>query len=325
MRKDPMGEHLELNSREVGILILNGTPNSRELAITWAKTLNGLGVSVEVPLLNEISHDWKELNFDQWKKWLDIANDALSQLMKKCSIVFIAGLDAASTIALRLAQIHGDEIDGLILVEPTLPNNHFQVRKIWKTVDQGLLLVDQPIVLLYSTKERINYSESAITISKNISSAFIREVILENSSNDLATILDESSVFINEVTNGIWLTNISSDDDSELVDAEFASIVAGLSLDQSSPSNYLDSLDNLDPEDHFEIPDPALEPIHDPAIRNSIIAMILGPIYALIAAFTGFDPFGIEPWPGILAFLGGLIYFFYQQQESHGDDDGAIL
>ena len=325
MRKNPLGEPLELIGREVGVLILDGTPNTRELAISWAKTLNGSGLSVVVPQLNEISHEWKELNFDRWREWLDISNDAFIQLKEKCSTVFIAGLDAASTIALRLAQIHGNEIDGLILVEPSLPDNHLRLRKIWKIVDQGLPMVDQPIILMYSTREEIDYSESAITISNNISSPLIREVILENSPNDFATIVSESSVFINEVTNGFWLVNISSNDDSELIDAEFASIVAGLSLDESSPSNYLDDLDRPDPEDHFENPDPILEPIRDPARRNAIIAMILGPMYALIAAFTGFDPFGVEPWPGILAFLGGLIYFFYRLQENHDDDDGAIL
>ena len=311
--------------REVGVLVLDGTLNSRELAITWAKTLHDSGLSVIVPMLNENSHEWKELNFDRWKEWLEISNDALIQLKGKCTTIFIAALDAASTIALRLAQIHGDEIDGLILVEPSLPDNHLRLRKIWKTVDQGLPIVDQPIIMMYSTRAEIEYSESAITITNNISSPFVREVILENSTGDFATIVKESSTFIDEVANGFWLTNISSNDDTELIDAEFASIIAGLSLDESSPSNFLDDLDRPDPEDHFEKPNPKLEPIHDPARRNAIIAMILGPTYALIAALTGFDPFGIEPWPGILAFLGGLIYFFYRLKENFDDDDGAIL
>lgn len=325
MRKNPPGEHLELIGREVGVLILDGTSNSRELAITWAQSLNSSGLSVIVPVLSEISHDWKDLNFNRWKEWLDISNEALTQLKEKCSTVFIAGLESASTIALRLAASHGDEIDGLILVEPSLPNNHLRLRKIWRTFDKGLPIVNQPIILLYSTRDEIDYSESAITISNYISSPLIREVILENSASDFATILEESTVFINEVTHGFWLTNAPYDDDAELIDSEFASIIAGLSLDESSPSNYLDDLDGPDPADHFEKPDPVLEPIRDPARRNAIIAMLLGPLYALTAAFTGFDPFGIEPWPGIIAFLGGLIYFFYRLQESQDDDDGAIL
>ena len=52
--------------------------------------------------------------------------------------------------------------------------------------------------------------------------------------------------------------------------------------------------------------------------------MILGPIYTLVAAITYFNPLGIEPWPGILAFIGGLGYFFYALKVTPTEDDGAI-
>lgn len=325
---NPLEEHMEFIGREVGVLILDGTPKSREMARALADALSDSGLSVVLPMLNEIPHEWHELNFERWKEWLEISNNSLLELKEKCGTVFIVGLDAASTIALRLAQIHGDGVDGLILLEPTLPGNHLRLRKIWKTVDHGLPLVDQPIIMLYSIRAELDYSENAITISNNISSPFIREVVLENSHNDISTIVEESSLFINEVTHGFWLTNNATDDDSELIEAEFASIVAGLSLDESTPYNFLDDLDRqmtIEDEEHFENPDPVLEPIRDPTRRNAIIAMILGPVYAIAAAITGFNPFGIEPWPGILAFIGGLLFFFYGLQDNFNDDDGAIL
>lgn len=317
---------MEFVGREVGVLILDGTPQSRVIAIALANALHDAGLNVVLPLLNETPYEWDELNFERWKKWLEISNKALSELKEKCGTVFVAGLNAASTIALRLAQIHGDGIDGLILVEPSLPDNHLRLRKIWKTVDQGLPLVDHPIIMMYSTRSELDYSENAITISNNISSPFIREVVLEDPQNDFPMIVEESSLFINEVTHGFWLTDIATDDDSDLIDAEFASIVAGLSLDESTPSNFLDDLDRqipIEDDEHFENPDPVLEPIQDPTRRNAIIAMILGPIYAIAAAITDFNPFGIEPWPGILAFIGGLLFFFYGLQDNFDDDDGV--
>lgn len=39
------------------------------------------------------------------------------------------------------------------------------------------------------------------------------------------------------------------DDDTELINAEFESMVAGLSLDQSSPRTYLDDLDEIEKEE----------------------------------------------------------------------------
>ena len=44
---------------------------------------------------------------------------------------------------------------------------------------------------------------------------------------------------------------INGDEESEreLIDAEFESMVAGLSLDESAPTTYLDELDAIDEED----------------------------------------------------------------------------
>jgi hypothetical protein len=39
------------------------------------------------------------------------------------------------------------------------------------------------------------------------------------------------------------------EDDTELINAEFESMVAGLSLDQSSPRTYLDELDEIEREE----------------------------------------------------------------------------
>ena len=49
-----------------------------------------------------------------------------------------------------------------------------------------------------------------------------------------------------------------SDDEMDLINSEFESMVAGLSLDESTPNTYLDDLDqasSLD-ENHFEQPNP---------------------------------------------------------------------
>ncbi len=50
-----------------------------------------------------------------------------------------------------------------------------------------------------------------------------------------------------------------SDDEMDLINSEFESMVAGLSLDQSTPNTYLDDLENastLD-ENHFQEPNPS--------------------------------------------------------------------
>jgi hypothetical protein len=48
----------------------------------------------------------------------------------------------------------------------------------------------------------------------------------------------------------------SDDDEMELINAEFESMVSGLNLDQSSPTTYLDDLDAIDAAGASEIYNP---------------------------------------------------------------------
>lgn len=50
-------------------------------------------------------------------------------------------------------------------------------------------------------------------------------------------------------------------DESDLINAEFESMVAGLSLDESAPTTYLDELDRREDENHFIAPIPPKKPI----------------------------------------------------------------
>jgi hypothetical protein len=48
------------------------------------------------------------------------------------------------------------------------------------------------------------------------------------------------------------------DDEMELINAEFESIVADLNLDQSSPRTYLDELDEIEKSENSEIYNPPI-------------------------------------------------------------------
>ena len=115
-------------------------------------------------------------------------------------------------------------------------------------------------------------------------------------------------------------------DDSELIDAEFESIVSTLSLDESTGSTYLDQLDAFDESERFVAPNPDLPKIKAKASRIAIIALLGGPLWVMVAAITGFDPFGVEPWPGLLATTGGLATLLYRWNLTREEgEDGAHL
>jgi len=120
--------------------------------------------------------------------------------------------------------------------------------------------------------------------------------------------------------------DLRNDDDSELVNAEFDSIVSTLSLDQSSPTTYLDQLDAIDDSERFVAPDPDLPRIKERANKIAVMALIVGPIWIIASAVIGFDPFGLEPWPGLLATTGGLATLLYRWNLTREEgEDGAHI
>jgi hypothetical protein len=120
--------------------------------------------------------------------------------------------------------------------------------------------------------------------------------------------------------------DLRNDDDSELVNAEFDSIVSTLSLDQSSPTTYLDQLDAIDDSERFVAPDPDLPRIKERANKIAVMALIVGPIWIVASAVLGFDPFGVEPWPGLVATTGGLATLLYRWNLTREEgEDGAHI
>ena len=120
--------------------------------------------------------------------------------------------------------------------------------------------------------------------------------------------------------------DLRNDDDSELVNAEFDSIVSTLALDQASPTTYLDQLEAIDHSERFVAPNPDLPRIKEQANKIAVMALIIGPIWIIASAVFGFDPFGVEPWPGLLATTGGLATLLYRWNLTREEgEDGAHI
>jgi pimeloyl-ACP methyl ester carboxylesterase len=322
----PIGQGLPIDGA-IGVLFLHPSHLSSDFTSAWTRAFVENGRHVQVPLLLATGENWGDLSDDIWRDWIREAESALSELKERCENVFVVGIASAGALALRLTQMHSEQIDGVILLEPSLPHEGRRLRKIWKVLEEEFYFIDQPLLLIFPSKESNPSHTDAEVISDAVTSSLIREMSLDDPFAELSLVMGEVDTFIGEVVHGFWHTDGS--DENDLIDAEFEAIVAGLSLDESSPANFLDDLDREEADEHFIEPNPVLAPIADRKRRNAIFAMIVGPVYAISAAIAGFNPFGIEPWPGLVAFLAGLAYFFYSLQEERpvdGDnDDGAIL
>tara|TARA_B110000503_G_C7168115_1_gene422906 strand:- start:1484 stop:2551 length:1068 start_codon:yes stop_codon:yes gene_type:complete len=209
-----------------------------------------------------------------------------------------------------------------------------QVRKLWRTVEHDLYLVDLPLMVAYSLNDHVVHPVCSETIIDNVYSNDIREIVFEKSFHNVALDYDaellneESLAFILDVVSGELRRgeSMSDSDERELIDAEFESIVSGLSLDESAPTTYLDELDarKFDPEG-FTPPNPKLEPA-DQISRFALLGIVGGSTYILFGALTGIDLLGMGPWPGVLGFIAGVTTYIWRSARPDSDfGDGVEL
>lgn len=103
-----------------GVLLLHGFTGSPSSMLPWAEHLHEAGCTVSVPRLPGHGTTWQELNATPWRDWYDEAERAFDDLRARCEAVFVAGLSMGGCLALRLAEERGDQVAGLLLVNPAV-------------------------------------------------------------------------------------------------------------------------------------------------------------------------------------------------------------
>jgi len=116
----PHAQPYEAVGGPTGVLLLHGFTGSPSSMRPWAERLHEIGMSVSLPRLPGHGTTWQDLNATPWSQWYDEAERCLSDLRRRCESVFVAGLSMGGCLALRLAEEHGDEVAGLVLVNPAV-------------------------------------------------------------------------------------------------------------------------------------------------------------------------------------------------------------
>jgi len=358
-------------SSRIGVLVLHGFLGSPLSVAPWAQGINSAGFTVSVPCLPGHGTNWRDLERTEWNDWYASAESAFLELKKTCDRVFIAGFSMGGALTLRLAQIRGSEIEGIILLNPSIGDDrkifslipvlkrflptvkngpsdcakpgapiHIyprtplkaldSLRQLWKRVVPDLYLVDIALMIAYSENDHTVNPKWSQVILDNVCSPTVRELIFERSFHnvshdyDSVELNEETVTFIHDVLSG-ELEAMGEVDETDLINAEFESIVSSLNLDQSTGSTFLDELDQRD-DQHFVAPNPKIEPT-DSLGKWAIAGALAGPIYLLLEYTTGFDLFGLGPWPGLAAFIAGIGTSIYKMSGREDDefDDGAIV
>jgi carboxylesterase len=60
------------------------------------------------------------MNLTTWEDWYAEVERNLRELLAKCDQVFVCGLSMGGSLTLRLAEQHGNEISGIVLVNPAV-------------------------------------------------------------------------------------------------------------------------------------------------------------------------------------------------------------
>ena len=104
--------------RAIGVLLVHGFTGSPASMKPWAQALAEQGYAVEVPLLPGHGTRWQDLNQVSWTQWYDEASAAFDRLREECDAVVVAGMSMGGSVALRLAEERGDQVSGIVLVNP---------------------------------------------------------------------------------------------------------------------------------------------------------------------------------------------------------------
>jgi carboxylesterase len=116
----PGAEPFDLPGGPVGVLLCHGFTGTPQSMRAWGTHLSAEGFTVRCPLLPGHGTRWQDANASTEDDWYRELSTALDDLRTRCTAVVVAGLSMGGTLALRLAELRPDDVDALVLVNPSL-------------------------------------------------------------------------------------------------------------------------------------------------------------------------------------------------------------
>jgi len=116
----PGAEPFQHDGGPVGVLLCHGITGTPQSLRPWAAALVSHGLSVSLPRLPGHGTRWQDGNLTGWQDWYGAIDREFAILRSRCDQVFVMGLSMGGTLALRLAELRGPEVAGLVLVNPSV-------------------------------------------------------------------------------------------------------------------------------------------------------------------------------------------------------------
>jgi carboxylesterase len=112
----------------VGVLLCHGFTATPRSLRPWAEYLAAAGCTVRLPRLPGHGTTWQDANSTRWQDWYGEIRQAYEQLRARCETIFAAGLSMGGTLVTRLAEEEGNDLAGLILVNPSFATERFDAK-----------------------------------------------------------------------------------------------------------------------------------------------------------------------------------------------------
>jgi carboxylesterase len=116
----PGAEAFSHEGGATGVLLCHGFTGSPQSLRPWAQYLADAGLSVSLPRLPGHGTTWQEMGRTRWEDWFAEVNRAFEELRTWSDEIFVMGLSMGGCLALRLAELHGAAVRGLVLVNPSV-------------------------------------------------------------------------------------------------------------------------------------------------------------------------------------------------------------
>src|SRR5487761_1279320 len=116
----PGTEPFEHTGGPVGVLLCHGFTGSPQTLRPWAEYLARHGFTVSLPRLPGHGTTWQDLGRTGSQDWYGEVDRAFGALAGRCEQTFVFGLSMGGCLALRLAEVHGSAVRGLVVVNPSL-------------------------------------------------------------------------------------------------------------------------------------------------------------------------------------------------------------
>ena len=86
----------------------------------WADHLAAAGLTVSLPRLPGHGTTWQDMAHTRCEDWFSEVDRAYEELRGHADEIFLMGLSMGGCLALRMAELRGDGVAGLVLVNPSV-------------------------------------------------------------------------------------------------------------------------------------------------------------------------------------------------------------